>query len=122
MLVRDDDSDLTLSFDNFLEGMALELSLTRKASDESKDDKGPEIDYTYNVTYDYEFLENYTFSFEYQLDRKQESEDVRNFQTTLSMEFLEGLLTVDLEHEFEEQLEGETKDVHRYLIEVTGKF
>jgi len=119
---RDDDSDVTLSFDNFLKGMGLELSLTRKATDESEDDKGPEIDYTYNVTYDYEFLENYTFSFEYKLDKKQESEDVRNFQTTLSMDFLDGLLTVDLEHEFEEQLEGDTKDTHRYLIEITGKF
>ncbi|MBE0617703.1 MAG: hypothetical protein IH608_07240, partial [Proteobacteria bacterium] len=119
---RDDDSDVTLAFDGFLDGMALEFGLTRKATDESGDDKGPTVDYTYDITYDYEILENYTFSFEYSFDKKGEGDDTRNIQSTLSMDFLEGLLTVDLEHEFEEQLEGDKKDTHRYLIEVTGKF
>lgn len=119
---RDDSSDLTLSFSDFFEGMSLELGLTRKASDESKDDKGPVVDYTYNVTYDYAFMKNYSYSFEYRLDKKDEGEDIRNFRNTFSIEFLEGLLTIDLEHEFEEQLQGDKKDSHRYLIEVTGKF
>jgi len=119
---RDDSSDLTLSFSDFFEGMSLELGLTRKAQDESKDDKGPVVDYTYNVTFDYDFLENYSYSFEYRLDKKDDGDDIRNFRNTFSMEFLKGLLTVDLEHEFEEQLQGDKKDSHRYLIEITGKF
>jgi hypothetical protein len=119
---RDDSSDLTLSFSDFFEGMSLELGLTRKAQDESKDDKGPVVDYTYNVTFDYDFLENYSYSFEYRLDKKDDGDDIRNFRNTFSMEFLKGLLTIDLEHEFEEQLQGDKKDSHRYLIEITGKF
>ncbi len=119
---RDDDTDLTLSFSDFFAGMSLELGLTRSASDESEDDQGPTVDYTYSVTYDWSFLEQYDLSYEYQFDKKSDAEDTRNHQVTLSAEFLEGLLTVNFEWELDQQLEGETRDTHRYLIEVQGQF
>ncbi|RMG86227.1 MAG: hypothetical protein D6708_14540, partial [Candidatus Dadabacteria bacterium] len=92
------------------------------ASDESEDDQGPTVDYTYSVTYDWSFLEQYDLSYEYQFDKKSDAEDTRNHQVTLSAEFLEGLLTVNFEWELDQQLEGETRDTHRYLIEVQGQF
>lgn len=119
---RDDDTDVTLSFSDFFAGMSLELSLTRTASDESEDDKGPTVDYTYSITYDWSFLEQYDLSYEYQFDKKSDAEDTRNHQVTLSAEFLEGLLTISFEWELDQQLEGEKRDTHRYLIEVQGQF
>lgn len=123
---RDDSTDLTLSWTDFFEGMKAEIDWTRKASDESKDNKGPVIDYTYKFTYDWDILENYTFSFEYSYDKKQDSQDNQIFKTSFSADFLDGLVTLSLEHEYDEQIKDddgdETKDTHRYLIELQGKF
>ncbi len=119
---REDDSEVSLSFSSFLEGMDLELSLTRKASDESEDDKGPTVDYTYSVTYDLTVLEIYDFSFEYNYDKKSEAENTRNYQTTFSVEFLDGMVSLNLEYELDQQLQGDKKDTHRYLIELQGQF
>jgi hypothetical protein len=119
---RTDDTDVVLTLDGFLRGMGAELSLTREASDTSGDDKVAEIDYTYSATYDWEILANYTFGFEYNRDVKQESEDTQDFTTTLAVEFLDGRITLDFEHEFDEQLEGERTQEHRYLIELQGEF
>lgn len=119
---RDDDTDLTLSLTDFFDGMGLELSLTRKASDESEDDQGPTVDYTYSASYDWTIFDQYDLSYEYQLDKKSEAEDTRNHQITLSAEFLEGLLSVNFEWELDQQLEGDRRDTHRYLIEVQGQF
>jgi hypothetical protein len=121
-IVRDDSTDLTLSWNEFLKGMKAEVDFTRKATDESQDDKGPIIDYAYKTTLDWDILKNYKFSFNYTLDRKQESADTQSFKTTFSADFLENLLSLNFEHEFTEQLEEETKDTHRYLIELQGKF
>jgi len=119
---RADDTEFSVELKDFFHGMVLDGSLTRTASDQNKDDKGPEVDYTYEATFDWDFLEQYSFSFEYSHDKQQESDDSRSMTTTLSMEFLDGLLTVDIEHNFEEQLEGDTKDSHDYSIEVSGQF
>lgn len=119
---RSDDTEFSVSLSDFFTGMSIDAGVSRSASDQNKDDKGPEVDYTYDFSYDWEFLEQYSFSFEYSHDKKQESEDSRSFTTTLSMDFLEGLLTVDLEHDFEEQLEGDKSDSHGYSIEVSGQF
>ncbi|MDF1556103.1 MAG: hypothetical protein P1P84_23735 [Deferrisomatales bacterium] len=119
---RADDTDLVLTWDQFLRGMVAELSLTRAAKDTSGDDKEPEIDYTYSATYDWEMLAGYTFGFEYNRDVKQESEDTQDFTTTVSVEFYSGRITLDFEHEFDEQLEGERTKTHRYLIELHGEF
>jgi hypothetical protein len=105
-----------------VKGMKAEIDFSRKASDESRDDKGPVIDYTYKGTIDWDILKNYKFSFVYSLDRKQESADSQSFKTTFSADFLDNLLSLNFEHEFTEQLEEETKDTHRYLIELKGKF
>ena len=119
---RSDDTDLVLTWDEFLRGMGAELSLTRAASDTSGDDKGPEIDYTYSATSDWEILSNASFGFEYNRDVKQESEDTQDFTTTFSVEFLDGRIILDFEHEFDEQLQGERTETHRYLIELQGEF
>lgn len=123
---RDDATDLTLSWSDFLQGMQTEVDWTRKASDESKDNKGPVVDYTYKFTYDWDILENYKFSFEYSYDKKQDSQDNQSFKTSFSADLLEGLVTLTLEHQYDEQLKDddgdETKDSHRYLIELQGKF
>lgn len=119
---RSDDTDLVLTWDEFLRGMGAELSLARAASDTSGDDKGPEVDYTYSVTYDWEILSNASFGFEYNRDVKQESEDTQDFTTTFSVEFLDGRIILDFEHEFDEQLQGERTQTHRYLIELQGEF
>ncbi|MHB8764241.1 MAG: hypothetical protein ACYDA8_07905 [Deferrisomatales bacterium] len=120
-LQRGDDTDLSVSWTDFLSGMTLELGLTRSASDESKDDKAPTVDYTYNVTYDWSIFEIYAFGFQYQYDKKSDAEDTRSFQTSLSVELLKGLITLELDHELDQQLQGEKKDTHRYMIEIKGK-
>lgn len=122
IIERSDDTEFSVEFKDFYYGMTVGGSLSRSASDQNKDDKGPEVDYTYEATFDWELYEQYSFSFEYSHDKKQESDDSRSMTTTFSMEFLEGLLTVDIEHGFEEQLEGDTEDSHDYSIEVSGKF
>ena len=119
---RADDTDLVLQWNEFLRGMNAELSWTRAASDTSGDDKGPEIDHTYSALFDWEVLNNYFFGIEYNHDVKQESEDTRDVTTTLSAEFYDGRIILDFEHEFDEQLEGERKQTHRYLIELSGQF
>ncbi len=120
---RDDDTDLTVTWDQFFDGMSLEGSFTRQANDKSEDDEEAKIDYTYSLLYDYEFLEQYTLSLEYEYDDKEEPPDSRNFLVTFSAEFLEGLLTVDWEYEYEKELGGDDpKETHRYLIELSGQF
>ncbi len=119
---RDDDTDVTLSFSDFLRGMSFELGLTRKASDQSKDDKKYTVDYTYNVTYDWEILETYFVSFEYQYDKKSDADDTRNYSFVLSYEIMDGLVVINFEYELDQQLESEKRDTHRYLIEVQGEF
>lgn len=120
---RDDDTDITVTWDQFFEGMSLEGNFTRQANDKSEDDEPAEIDYTYSLIYDYEFLENYALSMEYEYDDKSDPPDTRNFLVTFSAEFLDGLLTVDWEYEYENELGGDDpKETHRYLIEVSGQF
>lgn len=123
---RTDDTEVTVTWDEFLRGMGLELSWVRDASDTSEDEKPPEIDYTYSATYDWEILANYTLGFEYNRDVKQMSEDTQDFTTTVSAEFFDGRIILDLEHEFEEQLEsvdGKPREkTHRYRIELHGEF
>jgi len=123
---RTDDTEVTVTWDQFLRGMGLELSWVRDASDTSGDEKIPEIDYTYSATYDWEILANYTLGFEYNRDVKQASEDTQDFTSTVSAEFFDGRIILDLEHEFEEQLEsvdGKRREkTHRYLIELHGEF
>jgi hypothetical protein len=119
---RQDDTDIVLTWDNFLEGMVLEFDFTRQADDESKDDKEAVVDYTYGVTYDWDILEQYVVSVEYTYDQLGDSEDTQNVQTTFSMEFFEDRIIVDFEYEFDEQLEGDKDQTHRYLIEIQGQF
>ncbi|MBI5016675.1 MAG: hypothetical protein HZB55_14455 [Deltaproteobacteria bacterium] len=125
-IARDDSTNLKLSWAEFFEGAKIEVDFTRSATDESEDDKGPIVDYTYGASLDWDFLKNYTFSFTYKYDRKQESQDNQTFKTSFSVDLLDGLLSLNLEHEFDEQLKDdsgrETKDTHRYLIELKGKF
>jgi predicted porin len=119
---RDDDTDLTLSWDEFLRGMSLELNMTRQASDESEDDKEAVIDYTYIFFNDTATTDIYTISFEFTQDDLDDSEDTRNILTTFSAEFLDGLLTIDFEYEIDKQLEGSRDKNERYLFEITGQF
>ncbi len=119
---RDDDTDVTLSFTDFLNGMSLELGLTRKASDQSKDDKKYTVDYTYSATYDWTILEIYSLSFEYQYDKKSEDDDTRNYNVVFSWDIMDGMITLNMEYELDQQLQGDKRDTHRYLIEIQGQF
>ncbi len=121
-ITRDDSTDLTLSWADVLEGMKVELSMTRSANDEGRDDKIAEIDYAYSASFDWAILANYNLSFTYSQDKKSVGDDTRNLSPTFSAKFLEGLLTIDLEYELDQQLEGEMRDTHRYRIEVRGEF
>ncbi len=119
---RNDDTTLNVLWSEFLSGMELEMEVNRKASDESGDDKLPQVDYTYTLSYNYEIIDNYLFTFEYEYDKKSDAEDTRNYFLSLSSEFLDGLLIVDMEYELDQQLEGDKRDTHRYLIEVQAQF
>jgi len=119
---RDDDTDVSLSFSDFLQGMSLELGLTRKASDRSKDDKKYTVDYTYSLTFDWEVLGIYFVSFEYQYDKKSDADDTRNYGFVFSCEIFGGVMVVDFEYDLDQQLEGDKRDTHRYLFEIQGKF
>lgn len=121
-ITRDDSTDVTLSWSDVLDGIGIELSAIRTANDTSGDDAFPTIDYAYSASFDWAILENYTVGVAYSQDKKSEGDDARNVSSTFSANFLDGLLTIDLEYELDQQLQGEKKDTHRYRIEVRGEF
>lgn len=119
---REDDTTVTVAASDFLRGMSSELSWERSASDQSGDDVEAEIDYTIAFTYDWTIVEVYEFAFEFDYDIKDTSEDTQTYSASFTFPFYKDHFELNVEYEYETQLEGETNDNKRYLIEISGEF
>jgi hypothetical protein len=119
---RSDDSSVKVELNDFLEGMKNAVELTRKATDKSEDDEGPEVDYKVTWEYTWTALEIYELTLKYEYDMPDESENKKTYEASLKFPFFLEHFDVNLEYSHDTQVEGETSDTHRYLIELKGEF
>ncbi len=119
---REDDTSLSVAFSDFLEGMSTEGGVERTVSDQSQDDLGPEMDLKYVYKFEWQILDNYEASFEYEHELNDLSEDGESYNTGFSCELYNDQIKLSFEHEKTIQLGGDKKKSHSYLVELSGEF
>lgn len=121
-IMREDDSTANVRFSDFLRDMSLEFSAARKASDESLDDVGPEIDYKYTAKYELVALTKYKFSLEYQYDDNQEAEDGDSLKASIDTQVFRDKIELSLSYDQTRKFGAEKTEDQTILFELTGKF
>lgn len=118
---REDTSKFSLAFKDFLQGMSLEGTWERNATDESLDDVGPEINFKYTVTYDWEILKNYNLTLDYEFSDNQESADEQGFKAEIGGNLFKDAIELKASYERNEKYGADASLDQTYLIEVGGK-
>ncbi|PLX40507.1 MAG: hypothetical protein C0608_09060 [Deltaproteobacteria bacterium] len=119
---REDATDFSLKFSDFLRAMTLELAYSYEASDESEDDLPPEYGYSFESSYTWTALDLYEFELEFGHDWGTDTDATKDYGASLSFPIFHDHFQFTFEYTFETQIEGETDDSETYLIEVSGEF